>query len=434
MGATEEKNDEASVPLSSEEPAKKEASSTTKCRVVGVLGSFKWLSLCGDAPLITEKMDHAVEESKTRVRRAFSYLLHFLDITGRNFGQICFANNPISGFLILAGLAVGNLTVAICGLIASTVGILFSMLMKQPCSSIRAGLCCYNAALFGAVLPALLLGPNPVAEEVEVFIAVLIGSVFTVMITVSVANSLSSLKPAIPLFTLPFNLVALFAILVLRVHQPLQLPAKVPPPEFDWTHRFFGGGSTSSGAGTDTARHLTQLVEGSFLGAGQVFAVQDLYCSGLVLFGLLICSPVLAVAGFFGSVVGTFLGAAVSPNLWNDAYAGVLGYNAFLASCAVCFFYVPTWRSALVALLNAALTLFVQVALGWAFADSGLPVLTLPFVAASLIVLGMTAEKQALPRAEAPLTFPEQHRAKWLQEARRDSIESTDTNTHPTHP
>ncbi|XP_065350971.1 urea transporter 2-like isoform X2 [Cloeon dipterum] len=404
--------EEASVPLSSEEPAKKEASSTTKCRVVGVLGSFKWLSLCGDAPLITEKMDHAVEESKTRVRRAFSYLLHFLDITGRNFGQICFANNPISGFLILAGLAVGNLTVAICGLIASTVGILFSMLMKQPCSSIRAGLCCYNAALFGAVLPALLLGPNPVAEEVEVFIAVLIGSVFTVMITVSVANSLSSLKPAIPLFTLPFNLVALFAILVLRVHQPLQLPAKVPPPEFDWTH----------------------LVEGSFLGAGQVFAVQDLYCSGLVLFGLLICSPVLAVAGFFGSVVGTFLGAAVSPNLWNDAYAGVLGYNAFLASCAVCFFYVPTWRSALVALLNAALTLFVQVALGWAFADSGLPVLTLPFVAASLIVLGMTAEKQALPRAEAPLTFPEQHRAKWLQEARRDSIESTDTNTHPTHP
>ncbi|CAB3372541.1 Hypothetical predicted protein [Cloeon dipterum] len=313
MGATEEKNDEASVPLSSEEPAKKEASSRTKCRVVGVLGSFMWLSLCGDAPLITEKMDHAVDESKTRARRAFSYLLHFLDITGRNFGQICFANNPISGFLILAGLAVGNLTVAICGLIASTVGILFSLLMKQPCGSIRAGLCCYNAALFGAVLPALLLGPSPVAEEVEVYIAVLIGSVFTVMITVSVANSLSSLKPAIPLFTLPFNLVALFAILVLRVHQPLQLPARVPAPEFDWTHvriyffqlvlelahhlivlsfilsakktnyvynkylrmcvsfvllldaqRFFGGGSTSSGAGADTATHLTQVTNRLF--------------------------------------------------------------------------------------------------------------------------------------------------------------------------
>jgi len=53
---------------------------------------------------------------------------------------------------------------------------------------------------------------------------------------------------------------------------------------------------------------LSQLVEGSFLGAGQVFAVQDLYCSGLVLFGMLICSPVLAIAGFFGSLVGTFLG------------------------------------------------------------------------------------------------------------------------------
>jgi urea transporter len=53
---------------------------------------------------------------------------------------------------------------------------------------------------------------------------------------------------------------------------------------------------------------LLQLVEGSFLGAGQVFAVQDLYCSGLVLFGMLICSPILALAGFFGSLIGTFLG------------------------------------------------------------------------------------------------------------------------------
>jgi hypothetical protein len=60
-------------------------------------------------------------------------------------------------------------------------------------------------------------------------------------------------------------------------------------------------------------------------------------------------------------------------------------------------------------------------------------VLTLPFVAASLIVLGMTAEQDALPRAKGPLTFPEQHRAKWLQDNRRDSVQSTDTNTH-THP
>jgi len=60
---------------------------------------------------------------------------------------------------------------------------------------------------------------------------------------------------------------------------------------------------------TELLHHVdAQLVEGSFLGAGQVFAVQDLYCSGLVLFGMLICSPILALAGFFGSLIGTFLG------------------------------------------------------------------------------------------------------------------------------
>jgi len=75
----------ASVPLSGEEPKKKECPVTTKC---AVLGSFKWLSLCGDAPLINEKMDHALDESKTRFKRAFWLLMHFLDATGRNFGQV----------------------------------------------------------------------------------------------------------------------------------------------------------------------------------------------------------------------------------------------------------------------------------------------------------------------------------------------------------
>jgi hypothetical protein len=59
---------------------------------------------------------------------------------------------------------------------------------------------------------------------------------FRVVITVSVANSLSSLKPAIPLFTLPFNLVALFALVVLRVHHQVAQPTRVPPPDFDWMH------------------------------------------------------------------------------------------------------------------------------------------------------------------------------------------------------
>lgn len=78
------------MPLAGEEPEKKKK----ECPIGrNVLGSFKWLSLCGDAPLINGKMDHALDESKTRFKRAFYLLMHFLDATGRNFGQVSLFSN-----------------------------------------------------------------------------------------------------------------------------------------------------------------------------------------------------------------------------------------------------------------------------------------------------------------------------------------------------
>jgi urea transporter len=41
--------------------------------------------------------------------------------------QVCFANNPISGYLILLGLAVGMPIVAAFTVFASTLGILFAL-------------------------------------------------------------------------------------------------------------------------------------------------------------------------------------------------------------------------------------------------------------------------------------------------------------------
>lgn len=69
--------------------------------------------------------------------------------------------------------------VALCGFVASSVGIFFALLMQQPRGNVRAGLVCYNAALFGSVLPALALGPNPWAEPLTVWIAVVLGAIFT---------------------------------------------------------------------------------------------------------------------------------------------------------------------------------------------------------------------------------------------------------------
>jgi len=51
-----------------------------------------------------------------------------------------------------------------------------------------------------------------------------------------------------------------------------------------------------------------QLLQGSLLGVSQVIAVNDLACSGLVLAGMLLFSPLLTLAAFAGSLISTFLG------------------------------------------------------------------------------------------------------------------------------
>jgi len=63
--------------------------------------------------------------------------------------------------------------------VSEFVGFVCSQLMQQPRGNVRAGLCCYNAALFGAVLPALALGPDPWAEPLTVWISVILGAIFT---------------------------------------------------------------------------------------------------------------------------------------------------------------------------------------------------------------------------------------------------------------
>jgi urea transporter len=51
--------------------------------------------------------------------------------------------------------------------------------MGQPSGSLNAGLVCYNAALLGAVMPALLLGPGSSTDPVGVWLCVIIGAAVT---------------------------------------------------------------------------------------------------------------------------------------------------------------------------------------------------------------------------------------------------------------
>jgi hypothetical protein len=137
-------------------------------------------------------------------------------------------------------------------------------------------------------------------------------------------------------------------------------------------------------------------------------------------------------------------GALAGSTLHEAAYSGMQGYNGLLSSCAICFYFVPTWRSALLTVASVSLTAALQLVMDAPLRQvrlasflivicifthstrfqSGLPLLTLPFVTSTLLVVG--ASSDGLPRPTL-LSYPEMHRALWLharREERRDTRHS----------
>jgi urea transporter len=53
---------------------------------------------------------------------------------------------------------------------------------------------------------------------------------------------------------------------------------------------------------------ISQLLQGSVLGVAQVIAVNDFACSAVVVAGMLLSSPLLAITGYLGSLLSTCLG------------------------------------------------------------------------------------------------------------------------------
>jgi urea transporter len=51
-----------------------------------------------------------------------------------------------------------------------------------------------------------------------------------------------------------------------------------------------------------------QLLQGSVLGVAQVIAVNDFACSAVVVAGMLLSSPLLAITGYLGSLISTCMG------------------------------------------------------------------------------------------------------------------------------
>ncbi|XP_037782273.1 urea transporter 2-like isoform X1 [Penaeus monodon] len=334
-------------------------------------------------------------------------LLKTLDSILRGIAQVCFADNPLSGLLILVGLFVGDVMAGLGAVVCSLAAVIVALAFQEPDGAIASGLTNYSAVLVGTVTASLYPVFFHLPLTLPVWGFMLLATVFSVCIGSGLGSILSPFK--LPYFTLPFNIATSIAFMCMRAHGLAGLPEEA-----------------SGQVDVSEAVQWAQVFRGSLLSVGQVYAVETVAGSCLIIAGLFLCSPLLTVISVVGALFASCTAVLVSSAPYSMIYAGVWGYNGFLSAGCLFFFMVPSRRLFVLAVVNAIFTTFLQAAIAPVFAVSQLPVFTYPFCMSSLMFLAMASNGGMDSGRVTSLTFPEQHFILHLKESNIEDISKMD--------
>ena len=319
-------------------------------------------------------------------------VLDFINYNLRGIGQVIFVNNPLSGLLILLALFIQSPWVgwmSLLGVVSSTVT---AIALNLDRNNIRNGIYGYNGILVGAALATFG------SEESLIWaIAVMVFSALTTVMLRTFGVWWASTFDSPPL-TLPFNLATLlFLILVALIPQSIFKLATAADSAI-------------------VPLNTTQLLASTPINFGQVFLADNLIAGGLILLAVAFCTPLGAVVGFVGAILGV-VAAFILGIVPNEIYAGLWGYNSLLAAMAIGgIFYAPNLRSFLV---GAGCAFFAALAIPLVALITkplGLPVLTLPFciVTIGFFIILRRSLPSLVPVALHAVTSPEEHRQRFL--------------------
>lgn len=362
--------------------------------------SRAWIGWVGNMNAVTDYLITRPWTSIWCVPKAVNSIL-------RAVGIVAFANNPITGFLIMAGMFVGNINVFWACLLAGVVGVAFSKVLNQPENLISDGVVVFNGILVGCISVAVFppLSGHQIDSLFWLYVTI------AVVITSYVDKGLNALMAAskLPALSIPFNFSAAIMLLSMRSAANLQ-GAQLPGVD---------GANGTAEANATQEIEWGKVFEGTLLASGQIYGVGTVDSSILVWLGFFLFSPLLTVFFYMGSVIGTMIGLLVSTAPYTDVYLGLWGYNAMLSAGGLSYFLVPLPGVFVGAIVAASLAGAVQAATVHIFSATAVPVFSYPFNVATLLLLAISTSDDPPFVWVGNKTFPEQHLVRYFSEEKR---------------
>lgn len=320
-------------------------------------------------------------------------LLNFVNATLRGVGQVIFANNPVTGLLILVAMFIQAPwlgVMSLCGVAAAT---LTAMALRLPRDMIQNGIFGLNGLLIGAAMGFAGRAGNGPWSPTWLVAAIALSALATGVM--HAVGTFFAVRLKAPPLGVAFNSVMLgFVALVVFVPQtPFDLG---PPPA-----------AFPSGA-VDGLRLLRSIPAG----LGQVFfSVQGLPIS-LILLAIGLCTPIGLLVALLGCAMSLLAGLLLGAKP-DELYLGLWGYNAALTATAIGgVFYTPNRRSIAIGALCAFLAAIASIGMARALSPLHLPVLSFPF---TLVTIGCfwllrRTLPSLVPVALHAVASPEEHR------------------------
>ncbi|XP_043938343.1 urea transporter 2-like isoform X1 [Protopterus annectens] len=336
-------------------------------------------------------------------------IFQFIDWVLRGTAQVMFANNPLSGLIIIAGLLVQNRWWTITGCTGTVVSTLVALLLSQDRSSIAAGLYGYNGILVGLLIAVFSANGN---WYWWLILPVIIMSAVCPILTSAVA-SIHSIWD-LPVLTLPFNIAVSLYFAATGSFNNFFPTTLIQPqtsvPNITWSEL-----------------NVPLLLRAIPVGVGQVYGCDNPWTGGIFIVALFICSPTICLHSIIGSIAGILAGLSLSSP-FDKIYNGLWGYNSVLACIAIGgMFYALTWQTHLLAIACAFFCAYLGEALAQMMSVFGLPSFTWPFCFSALLFLLLRTNNKAIYKLPlSKVTYPEANR-KYYLEIKKEKEDNNDS-------
>jgi urea transporter len=281
----------------------------------------------GNAPAVFENVD--VSEWK----------YHLAQVSLLSIGMILNCENPITGAIIWSAMFFASPLVAISGLASLVAAITFHRLVLSSSTDlawkIRAGA---NAFLVGAIMSALVDFPTNMFVQLlgKVTLAMALGPT-CIFVHLQLFSSILTIPPLLWSYNLVMGVVILdFALWDRASLTSLQLSSGAE----DQGYSIFGSTLSSISA---------------------IFGILNPWCGLFVLLGVCLCSRILAGWLVTTTCLTSLLGLTFGMEAV-DINTGMAGYQAGLTALSCAYYFVPSYKSAIVTALAVVWTCVLESA------------------------------------------------------------------------